>query len=79
MRYYSLSLRGFLFLLPDELWLLNKLHLQLYARVSNDNFKCFFPDEMVRFYKNEGLEYAEKALLRVGRLHLYFDELEELK
>lgn len=79
MRYYSLSLRGFLFLLPDELWLLNKLHLQLYARVSNDNFKCFFFDEMVRFYKNEGLEYAEKALLRVGGLHLYFDELEELK
>ena len=39
----------------------------------------FFPDEMVRFYKNKGLEYAEKALLRVGRLHLYFDELEELK
>ena len=39
----------------------------------------FFSDEMVRFYKNEGLEYAEKALLRVGGLHLYFDELEELK
>lgn len=39
----------------------------------------FFPDEMVRFYKNKGLEYAEKALLRVGRLYLYFDELEELK
>lgn len=78
MRYYSLSLRGFLFLLPDELWLLNKLHLQLYARVSMITLNVF-PDEMVRFYKNEGLEYAEKALLRVGRLYLYFDELEELK